>query len=461
MKKQAALVQPTFRKMDGRPVKGFTLGSCPLELPLLAGAMPEQWEKTSTHEYFDDINYDTDASVVFITSTTNDILHCRDVAIRFKERGKIVIFGGHEDVFSEDILKEVCDSFYRGIPGPADMQRMLDDAENGCLRASYTCGQALDFPYDYSVYEGRKIRFLHVQAGTGCLFKCEYCRHPWASNGGTPRFRDLDFVMEDLRSIRRITRYAAFKDPNFYNDRAHLLALCDRMEQEDLGIIWGAQMPIYVGGDPEALKALHAAGCRVIYIGFETLEAESLKEVRKPFDPEKYLPLVKRIQEEGIRVVGYFMVGFDHDTKDSFERIFDFVREAKLAYPLLNILVPIPGTPLFDRLKKEGRLDLPDVESFMKVKPLYSIPCNKAYYEPRNMTRAELEDGYMDLVKRLASYKEILRRVLHRPGRHTLTLLKLNLSFRMDYKRMAQDYAKRLAADRPEVLSATPILRTA
>jgi len=82
------IIQPTFHKMDGKLVKGFSLGSCPLELPQMAGAVPGDWKKSCCHEYFEDINYNSDASVVFITSPSNDILHARDIIVRFKENGK-------------------------------------------------------------------------------------------------------------------------------------------------------------------------------------------------------------------------------------------------------------------------------------------------------------------------------------------------------------------------------------
>ena len=436
IKKKVYIIQPTFHKMDGKLVKGFSLGSCPLELPQIAGAIPKDWQKTCSHEYFEDINYESDASVVFITSPSNDILHAKDVAAKFKEKGKKVIFGGHEDAFSETIIKEASDSFYRGIPDKKDMKTMLNDAIQNKLKHHYDFGHNFNYHYDYSVYEGKKVNYIHVQGSAGCLFKCEFCRHPSASNGGKFKLRDIDCIIGDLKSIKKLTKYVAFKDPNFFNNRAHLIKLCERLIKEKLGIIWGAQMPIYVGKDKEVLQLMRKAGCRIIYIGFETLNQKNLDSVNKPFKVRDYLPMVKKIQKSGIRVVGYFMFGFDYDTKESFDQVYDFVSESKIAYPIVNILTPVPGTPVFDRMKKERRLDLPDAETFKKVNPLYSIPCNHAYFEPKLMSRKELEDSFMNLSERLSSFKNVFKRAFYNFNILSFILLKMNLEFRKDHQRM-------------------------
>ena len=430
------IIQPTFHKMDGKLVKGFSLGSCPLELPQMAGAVPKDWQKSCSHEYFEDINYNSDASVVFITSPSNDILHAKDIIVKFKEKGKKVIFGGHEDAFSEIILKEVADSFYRGIPGLNDMQAMLNDALEDNLKNHYEFGHNFNYQYDYSVYEGKKVNYIHVQGSAGCLFKCEFCRHPSASNGGEYKLRDIDCIIDDLKSIKKLTKYVAFKDPNFFNNREHLFKLCNRLINEKIEILWGAQTPIYIGKDAEAMKLMRKAGCRIIYIGFETMNQDNLISVNKPFKVKDYLPMVKNIQKRGIRVVGYFMFGFDYDTEKSFNQVFDFVHESKIAYPIVNILTPVPGTPVFYRMRKEGRLDLPDPETFKKVRPLYSIPCNHAYFEPKLMSRKEFEDNFMKLSKRLSTFREVLRRSFYRMDLLSFNILKMNIAFRKDHKRM-------------------------
>ncbi|WP_242118855.1 B12-binding domain-containing radical SAM protein [Aestuariivivens sediminicola] len=436
LKKKVYIIQPTFHKMDGKLVKGFSLASCPLELPQMAGAVPLDWEKTFSHEYLEDIDYDSDASVIFITSPSNDILHARDIITQFKLKGKKVIFGAHEDGFSEDILGEVADAFYRGIPDKADVKLMLEDALHDRLKAHYDFGHHFNYPYDYTVYEGKKVNYIHVQGSTGCLFKCEFCRHPSSSNGGVYKLRDINCIIEDLRSVRKLTKYVAFKDPNFYNKRSHLLALCNRIIEEKIDVTWGAQMPIYVGKDKEVLDLMKKAGCRVIYIGFETLNQDNLDYVNKPFQVKDYIPMVRNIQNIGIRVVGYFMFGFDYDTAKSFDAVFDFVHESKIAYPLLNILTPVPGTPVFERMKREGRLDLPDAETFKEIHPLYSIPCNHAYFEPKLISREELESNFMTLSKRLSSLKEVWRRSFSKIDALSLIFLKMNLEFRKDHKRL-------------------------
>lgn len=438
--KKVYIIQPTFHKMDGKLVKGFSLGSCPLELPQMGGAIPNDWEKIFTNEYFDDIDYNTDASVIFITSPSNDILHAKEIIEKFRAKGKKVIFGAHEDGFSEDILGGVANAFYRGIPDKKDVKLMLHEAQMDRLKPVYDFGHNFDYPYDYSVYEGKKVKFIHIQGSTGCLFKCEYCRHPSSSNGGFYKLRDIDCIIEDMKSVRKITKNMGFKDPNFFNKKSHLIALCNRIIKEKLDVNWGAQMPCYVGNDKEVLKLMRKAGCRVIYIGFETMNQKNLDSVNKPFKVEDFVPMVRNIQRAGIRVVGYFMFGFDYDTEKSFDDVFDFVKKSKIAYPLLNILTPVPGTPVFERMKQENRLDLPNAKAFEELKPLYSIPCNQAYFEPKLMSRKELEYQFMKLSERLSSYKEIIRRSFTKFDLLSLVFFKMNLEFRKDHKRMTLNF---------------------
>ena len=128
--------------------------------------------------------------------------------------------------------------------------------------------------------------------------------------------------------------------------------------------------------------------------------------------------------------------------EESFEEVFSFVRESKIAYPLINILTPIPGTPLFDRMKAEGRLDFPDVATFTQKKPLYSIPNNRAYFYPKSISRVELEGQFMALARRLTSFREIMRRSFYKLDLNSFLILKMNLSLRNDRLRM-EAYANR------------------
>lgn len=153
--------------MDGRIVKGWALFNASLNLPILSAATPSGWEKAFCLEYFDDIDYDNDASVVCLTRMSYDILHALEISREFKKRGKTVIFGCHQDMFSHQLLRDSCDCIFYGIPDSRSMATILEDAFAGNLAPEYHCGIHLNFPFDYSVLQGRRLRYLPVLASVG------------------------------------------------------------------------------------------------------------------------------------------------------------------------------------------------------------------------------------------------------------------------------------------------------
>lgn len=268
MKKKVYLVQPTYRGLDGRLLKGRSLFMHALSFPALSSTIPSNWEKEFCLEFFEDVNYDTDASVVGITSMGYDVVHGCEIAREFKKRGKIVLFGGHQARFSENLLEPVCDAVVHGHPSPDDMAGILGDAEAGRLAPRYTCGIHIDFPFDYSVLNGKRARFMPVATSVGCRNQCEFCCTA-AMYGGSFRLRHPDNVIADLRAVRRRSRHAAFVDANLYNSRDYLLRLCSRIMEERLDLRWGAQSTIDVGEDPEVLALMKRSGCTILFIGLE------------------------------------------------------------------------------------------------------------------------------------------------------------------------------------------------
>lgn len=439
MKRKVYIIQTSFRSMDGKIAKGGFLGYNTLNLPILSAAVPTNWEKECCFEYNDDINYDTDADVIFIIGITIDIKHGYNVADKFKQKGKKIIHGGYQDAFSLSMMKQVCDSVYHGLPGPKQMENMLEDAYNGNLKSEYNCGINVDFPFDYSFFKGRKISHIEIFSSVGCKYKCDYCYHQ-ISFDGIYKFRSIENVITDLKAIKQLTNIVAFRDPNFYNERDRLIELCQRIIKERIGLSWAAQSPVIIGNDKEVLTLMKKAGCKLIFLGLETLNQKNLQSVNKPFKVAEYRDLISKIHKTGIMVAGYFMFGLDYDTTETFDEVFSFIRQTKIELPIVNIFTPIPGTRVYQRLKGEDRLDYPDLGSFLKRDPLYGQPCNCCHFTPKYISRKELEKGYMELFRKLTTYKEIFRRTLK--SKLNMKVLLLNLNLRRERLKMETDYLK-------------------
>lgn len=435
MRKKIFYIQPTYKNADGTLLKGKSLYIHSLALPALSAATPGDWEKEFCVEYFDEINFSTDASVIALTSMGYDLVRGMEIAGEFKRRGKIVIFGGYQAHFSSTYLFDCCDAIVHGNPGPKDMKKILAYAENNELQKEYHCGIDVNFPFDYSILSNRKIIFMPILSSIGCLNDCDFCCTS-AIYKGKYRLRNLDCVIKDLLAVNKISGRAGFVDNNIYNNREYLLRLLKAMLQNKIKIKWGAQVTIDIGDDDETLYYLYKAGCRVLFIGMETVNQTNLEGVNKNYAVQTYANRVRNIHRAGIKIAGYFMYGLDNDTRDTSESIYEFIRTTRISLPILNILIPVPGTKVFERLQKEERLLFADDQELLRNNSFYNSACNTCFYIPRLMTAEEAEEAFLELYRKLAAYGQILRRSMNVNPKVFAVLLKMNLVFRKEYLEM-------------------------
>ena len=432
MKKKIYLIQPTYRDQDGRLLKGERLYIVSLALPALSAAMPPDWQTECCYEYFDEVNFDTDASVVGISSMGYEIFRGIEIATEFRKRGKIVLFGGFQPHISREFIREHGDSVIHGNPGKKEMAVILGDIETGSLRAEYQAGIDLNFPFDYSVLDIDRLLFTPVLTSVGCRNSCDYCCIG-SLYKGTYRLRNLRYVLEELGMLSRVTRRIAIVDTNIYNNRGYLRRLCEAMIDRGYRFIWGAQSTVDIGDDPETLVLLKKAGCRILYIGMETIEQANMDGVHKNYRVETYRRKIEAIHRAGIRIAAFFMYGLDSDTRETSATMSRFIIDHKIALPMLNIVVPTPGTPMYTKLKREGRVLMKDEQEFLKNNIAYNASFNLCFYEPKNMTPLEVEEGFIDLLGRLSGYGQIVRRSVSRDIPLTMFLLYSNWMFRKEY----------------------------
>ena len=299
---------------------------------LSLAAVPPDWEKQFCLEFFDNIDWETDAGVVGISCMCCDIFRGSEIAQEFKKRGKTVIFGGAPAQLWKKLAVPVADAVVYGNVGPKEMKELLDDAEGGRLRREYQFGMNVDFPFDYSLLAGRRISFLPLLASIGCRNRCEFCGTATMTKGRY-HLRPIETVLEDMRQVRLRTRRAMFVDTNLYNDREHLAHLCERMIAEDFRFIWGAECTVNVGDDPEVLRLLRRAGCRLLILGIESLEQSNLRDVGKPNLVRRYAGQIANIRKAGISPAGFFIFGFDGDDRSTADKLFRFTPASMATRP--------------------------------------------------------------------------------------------------------------------------------
>jgi radical SAM superfamily enzyme YgiQ (UPF0313 family) len=380
--------------------------------------------------------------VVGITSMGYDIIHGYEIADEFRRRGKKVIFGGPQAWLCPSATLRHADAVVLGHPAPPEMEALLSDAVHGRLDTEYRCGLSADHPFDYGVFSRARMDLVPVTTSLGCRGGCSFCCIR-ALYRGACRLRRMESVVEDLRSARACGRRAVFVDANIYGQRDHLLRLCRLLREEKLGLQWAAQCTVDLADDVEALDAMRGAGCLLLVAGFESLVQGSLSRVGKPFSAAEHAARARRIREAGIALGGYFMLGLEEDTPSSFAETYDFIQASRMSLPILNLLLPAPGTRTWDQLMAEGRLLVADQEEYERAidSTLSSTVCSRCFYTPRHMSVQEAESSFLGLYGRLTTWPQVLKRSISKNPVVTAALLALNLQMRRDYRAMARGAA--------------------
>ena len=238
-------------------------------------------------------------------------------------------------------------------------------------------------------------------ATRGCHNRCGFCYLATEGLSMPYQVRDVEQVVAEFRADGQ--PYGVFIDNNLGSRPDYLRSLCRALRP--LEKIWSAAVTIDVTDDPSLVREMALGGCTGVFVGFESLADENLAEARKKTPrTADYARRVALLHDHGIQVNGSFVLGFDHDRKDVFERTAAWIEENRLECATFHILTPYPGTPLFRRMEQEGRL-------LHKDWRLYDTA--HVVFRPRHMTPEELAEGYAWCYERLFSHGSIWRR---RPG---------------------------------------------
>ena len=410
-------------------VLGFKRSLLDLGLLTVLGGTPERFEVSLQDEYLEPIDYDEPCDLVALSAKTSCSIHAYEVAAEFRSRGRKVVLGGiHASLLPQEALEHV-DHI---VTGEAEEMwpRFLEDFEAGTARRHYDAEgfPPMDrIPHPSLANLDAKDFLLHqVQTTRGCPFKCRFCSVPDIS-GQAFRFKPVDKVVEEIRSLPRRGRLTeAMKalyivDDNFISrtryTRELLEALVPLRRSGELPD-WSAETTLNVATDEALLDLFRDAGCTTLIIGFESVAQATLQTMDKGINfCLSFQEAIERIHQRGMSIVGNFIVGFDTDTPEVFRDTRDFIFENNILYPFFSILAPMPGTKLHDEFKDAGRLDTKDWS-------LYDT--RHVIFEPAQMTREQLQDGYVWLFEQTYTSEaafENLMRYWQRPGRRQDTVL--------------------------------------
>jgi radical SAM superfamily enzyme YgiQ (UPF0313 family) len=335
----------------------------PLSLMVLAGLTPREWEISIVDENLGAPDYSAmpRPDLVGITAFTSQASRAYEVALHFRRLGVPVVMGGIHATMCMDEVVERVDSV---VTGEAEgvWAKILEDARHSRLKRRYDGGRAEinDIPFARHDLLAKGYAFGAIQTTRGCPLNCSFCSVT-AFNGAHYRQRPIPDVVRELRLIRE-KRVLVVDDNLIGTHHEHIARAKDlfrAMAQANLGKEWVAQATINFADDEELMALAAKAGCRGVFIGFETLAPEGLLELGKKFNLLKGRDIrasVRRIQRHHILVAGSFIMGLDIDEPGIGKRIAEMGSQYGVDNLNVLFLTPLPGTRLWDQMKSEGRI---------------------------------------------------------------------------------------------------------
>jgi radical SAM superfamily enzyme YgiQ (UPF0313 family) len=288
-----------------------------------------------------------------------------DTASRCQQLGKLVVFGGPFPTACAEECRPYCDVQVLN-EGEVTWPLFLDDLAHGTYKRLYTSDEKPDVTTTpiprFDLLQPEDYAIIPIQFSRGCPFQCEFC-DIIVMFGRRPRTKTPQQFCAELQAVYD-TGYRGvvfIVDDNFIGNKREAKRLLPALqawnEAHGQPFMYGTEASINLADDPAFLRQLVDCQFRWVFVGLETPSIESLQETMKYQNTKRsLLESVQVIQNAGLLVYGGFIIGFDHDTEDIFDRQIEFITQAAISNAMVGLLVALPGTPLYKRLQEAGRL---------------------------------------------------------------------------------------------------------
>jgi radical SAM superfamily enzyme YgiQ (UPF0313 family) len=398
------LIRPNMGVKNGQNYKD--IGSMePYALAIIAGITPPEVEVVMFDDRLESIPYDDPTDLVAITVETFTAKRAYHIAVEYRKRGVPVVIGGfHASLIPQEVA-EYADAVVVGEVEPVWLT-ILEDARHNKLAKFYHTGfkcNLAGFQANRSIYKNKKyIPITLTHFSRGCPFSCTYCPDAVLYQGSL-RYRPIPEVLAEIEQQEH--DFVFLVDNNISADKKKFKSFLKAIMP--LGIKWISQTDVRVADDPNLLKLMQKSGCVGLVIGFETLDKNNLSMMNKPQNINhltRYDDLVKRIHDHGIAMWAAFLLGYDADTKDTFNIVLEFALKHKFFFAAFNQLIPYYGTPIYQKLAQQKRL------LFDKWWLDENYRFGYSTFLPKNMSPEELTLGCMQARMTFNSFGNILRR---------------------------------------------------
>ena len=436
------------------------------------------WEVELFVEEIRKIDYDLvkGADLVGISTITPTAPRAYAIADRIRDMGIPVILGGPHVTFLADEALDHADYVVRG-EGERPLAELVDALESGgdCSgipnlsyrkdgravhnpeRPALDDLDSLPFP-DFSLLKRDRPRVgrrttVPVMTSRGCPFDCSFCSVT-GMFGKKYRYRSTENVLAELRRYDSRKHVIFFYDDNFAANRKHTKELLEGMIRENLKFTWTTQVRADVAQDIELVELMKRAGCHTVYIGFESVNPDSLEAMKKKQTVEEITAAVKVLHKHRIHIHGMFVYGFDQDDWKTVKRTVRFAKKSGLSSTQFLILTPLPGTEFHEKVASENRIQFQDWA-------LYDA--HHAVFRPARFSIFDLQKAQMishkkfysmkQTVKKLFEGKWIDRAIAHYARKLNRTWAKRNRTFLRAIELLRTKKGARISLDYHEEIS--------
>jgi radical SAM superfamily enzyme YgiQ (UPF0313 family) len=335
------------------------------------------------------------ADILSLTLLTPSASRGYEIARRFKTlnpHGKVIIGGVHATFNKEEAIKHA-DQVAIG----EGEERIIEMIE-GKINDRFVYGDNFEdiknapSPDFKLLVKNNRLNIYPLITSRGCPFDCDFCSVTQMF-GRRYRTNPINRVIEDCKKLdgKRVFIY----DDNFTANVKRSHELMDRLISEGISMKWSAQVRVDVARDENLVSKMAKAGCKRVYVGFESVNPKTLENFNKKQSVADIEKSIKVFHDNNIRVHGMFIFGSDEDDKDVFEPTLDFCNQNQIDTVQYMALTPLPGTYTYNQLKKEGRLLHHDWERYDGM---------HVVFKPKKMTPFELQKGIVDTYKNFYSY---------------------------------------------------------
>jgi radical SAM superfamily enzyme YgiQ (UPF0313 family) len=359
-KRKLLLINPLSLTRDGLVLHHHVIYP-PIGLGIVAALTPDHWDVEILDENFDRFKYKK-ADMVALTALTSSIARAYQIAAVYREKGIPTVLGGIHASMVPDEAEQFVDSVVVGEV-ESEWAKVIHDFENGSLKKRYT---ATLLPFENAVVPARHLfhpgyQFASVQTTRGCPMRCDFCSvHTFS--GSKYRERPVEETLDELESIPFDKIYIVDDNLIGYGKKSQERAIALFRGMIDRGIKkqWFGSVSMNFAENEEVLELAAKAGCGMVLLGVESERIDQLEETNKKLNIkigiEHYDEVFKKIHKYGIAVLGAFIYGLESDTPERMRHRTEYINNADIDAVQATVLTPLPGTSLYNRMKKNGQL---------------------------------------------------------------------------------------------------------